>query len=55
MMGAEILIHSHIGENKIIASVPSGETVDDNEKTDLFVNTEKAHIFSKETEELICD
>ena len=55
MMGAEILIHSHIGENKIIASVPSGETVADNEKTDLFVNTEKAHIFSKETEELICD
>ena len=55
MMGAEILIHSHSGENKIIASVPSSEKIKDNEDITLYVNTEKAHIFSKETEELICD
>lgn len=55
MMGAEILVHTHIGNDKIIASVPSGEIIKDNEEINLYINTEKAHIFSPDTEELICD
>lgn len=55
MMGAEMLIHTHTGESKIIASVPSDENINDSNELSLYINTEKAHIFSPETEELICD
>lgn len=53
--GSEINIYSHINENKIIARVMSDTKIEDGESVRLFADTDKFHIFDKETGERICD
>ncbi|MDE6123736.1 MAG: sn-glycerol-3-phosphate ABC transporter ATP-binding protein UgpC [Eubacterium sp.] len=55
LTGSEINIYSHIGEAKVIARVASDIVVEDGSSVSLFIDTEKIHIFNKETGELICD
>ena len=55
MMGADMLIHASVEQVKITASVPSDENIKESESLELYINTDKAHIFSLETDELICD
>lgn len=55
LTGSEINIYSHIGESKVIARVASDVVVEDGSSVSLFIDTEKIHIFNKETGELICD
>ncbi|MBQ5590076.1 MAG: sn-glycerol-3-phosphate ABC transporter ATP-binding protein UgpC [Clostridia bacterium] len=55
MMGSEIYVYSNIGEKKVIAKVPSSEKIKSNTLVSLYLDIEKAHIFNKETEQLICD
>ncbi|MDE6385970.1 MAG: sn-glycerol-3-phosphate ABC transporter ATP-binding protein UgpC [Eubacterium sp.] len=55
LTGSEINIYSHIGEARVIARVASDIVVDDGSSVSLFIDTEKIHIFNKETGELICD
>ncbi|MDE6723500.1 MAG: sn-glycerol-3-phosphate ABC transporter ATP-binding protein UgpC [Eubacterium sp.] len=53
--GSEINIYSHIGENRIIAKVMSDNKIEDGEGVRLFADTDKMHIFNKDTGEKICD
>lgn len=55
MTGAEINIYSHIGENKIIARLASDSKIEDGKSITLFADTDKIHIFDKDSGELICD
>ena len=55
LTGSEINIYSHIGEARVIARVASDIVVDDGSSVSLLIDTEKIHIFNKETGELICD
>ncbi len=55
MMGSEIYLYSNIGEKRIIAKVPSSEKIRSNQDVVLYLDAEKAHIFDKETQGLICD
>lgn len=55
MMGSEIYLYSNIGEKRVIAKVPSSERIRSNQDVTLFIDVEKAHIFNKETQALICD
>ncbi|MGN0173059.1 MAG: ABC transporter ATP-binding protein [Acutalibacteraceae bacterium] len=55
MMGSEYYLYSNIGDKRIIAKVPSSEKVSSNQNISLYLNADKAHIFDKETENLICD
>ncbi len=55
MMGAEIYVYSNIGDKKIIGKVPSTEKIRSNQDVTLYIDAERAHIFDKDTENLICD
>ena len=55
MMGSEIYVYSNILDKKIIAKVPSSEKIKSNTDVSLYLDADSAHIFDKETENLICD
>lgn len=55
MTGSEINIYSHIYENNIIAKVMSDTKIEDGASVTLFADTEKIHLFNKDTGERICD
>ena len=55
MTGSEINIYSHINVNRIIAKVMSDTKINDGERVSLFADTDKIHVFNKETGERICD
>ncbi|MEZ3421403.1 MAG: sn-glycerol-3-phosphate ABC transporter ATP-binding protein UgpC [Eubacterium sp.] len=55
MTGSEINIYSRIGENRIIARVAADSKAADGEAVTLFADTEKIHIFDRDSGELICD
>lgn len=55
MMGSEIYIYSSVGDKKIIAKVPSSEKIKSGMEVELYIDTEKPHIFDSNTEHLICD
>lgn len=55
MLGSEINIFSHIGEDRIIARISSEIHVDDGSAIKLYADTDKLHIFNRKTGELICD
>ena len=55
MMGSEIYLYGELGGEKIIANVPSNKKVENNSDVALYIDTNRVHIFDKETEELICD
>ena len=53
LLGAEIYLYLMIGDNKITARVSPENTAKPNENTTIYLNTEKIHIFDKETEHVI--
>lgn len=55
MMGSEIYVYSNVGDNKIIAKIPSSEKIKTGMNVTLYFDIEKPHIFDKETEKLVCD
>ena len=55
MTGSEINIYSRIGENRSIARVAADSKAADGEAVTLFADTEKIHIFDRDSGELICD
>lgn len=55
MMGSEIFVYGNLNNNKIIAKVPSYFAVQSNETLTLAINTNKIHLFDKETQILISD
>ncbi len=55
MMGAETYLYSSVGENKIICKSPSSEKIKSNQNVNLYLDITRAHVFDKDTENLICD
>ena len=55
MMGAEIYLYVTSEGQKLIARVPSKADVRADEDVRLVIDTEKLHIFDKETEKTICN
>ncbi len=55
MMGSEIYVYSNLGDNKLIAKIPSSEKIKTGMDVSLYFDIEKPHIFDRETEKLICD
>ena len=55
MMGSDVYIYSKIDEKEVIAKVRMNNNVSSNDKVKLYIDTEKPHIFDKETHKLICD
>ena len=55
MMGSDVYIYSKIDEKEVIAKVRMNNNVSPNGKVKLYIDTEKPHVFDKETHKLICD
>ncbi len=55
MMGSELNLYGEIDGNKIVAKVPSNPNIKLNSNVSLAINTEKIHIFDKDTQNVICD
>ena len=55
MMGSEIYLYSEIDCTKVIANVPSNKKIQSNTDVALYLDTNRVHIFDKDTEVLICD
>ena len=55
MMGSEIYLYGELDGEKVIANVPSNKRIQNNSDVALYLDTNRVHIFDKETEELICD
>ncbi len=53
MMGSEIYIYFNLGEHKLIARVPSRTGIKANDKVALVIDTNKVHLFDKDTQEVI--
>ena len=53
MMGSETLLYLAYGESKLVAKVPSPCPAHTGDTVELAVNTERLHIFDKETEQAI--
>ncbi len=54
MMGSEIYLYVTCDGQKLIARVPSKTNIHAEEDVKLIIDTEKVHVFDKETEEIIC-
>ena len=54
-MGSEIYLYGELNGEKVIANVPSNKRIQNNSDVALYLDTNRVHIFDKETEELICD
>lgn len=55
MMGYETFLYATLGKQRITAKTLSSQSPSSNEKALLYIDTQKAHIFDKEDETLICD
>lgn len=55
MMGSEIYVYSNIGDVRVIAKISSSEKVKSGDDITLYLDTELAHIFDADSQELICD
>lgn len=55
MMGSEVNIYGELNGNKIVAKVPANPDIKINSNVSLAINTEKIHIFDKDTQNVICD
>ena len=50
LLGAEVYLYLTLGENRITARVSAENTAKSGEEIKIYMNTEKIHIFDKETE-----
>ena len=55
MMGSEIYLYSELDGEKVIANVPSNKKIQSDTDVALYLDTNRVHIFDKDTEVLICD
>lgn len=55
MTGSEMYIYSTLGGKKIVARAHAQSEISAGDTLDAYFNTERAHIFDRETERLICD
>lgn len=55
MTGADYLLYGKIGNNRIIANVPSNTNVKSDTLCKVFFDSDRLHIFDKVSEILICD
>ena len=53
MMGSETLLYLAYGDDKLIAKVPSPCPAHTGDEVEMIINTDRLHIFDKETEEAI--
>ena len=53
MMGAETYLYLTIGENNVIARVPSRSTAQPGDKINVAFEINHAHLFDKDTEKCI--
>lgn len=55
MMGSDIFIYSRVRDKTVIAKVPSSSGVKADTNVELAIDTEKIHVFDKDTKKIICD
>lgn len=55
MLGSEVCIYSSINTNDIIVKVRNDKNISTGDSINLYIDIEKAHLFDKESELLICD
>lgn len=55
MMGYEMYLYAIFGKQEITAKTLASQSPLSNEKTVLYIDMQKSHIFDKETKQLICD
>lgn len=55
MTGSDYYLYGKLGNERIIANVPSNQEIKNDIMCDIVIDTERIHIFDKISENLICD